>query len=231
MSYHGYSSGSSTTAPAGQQAITGVTTEQRDSGYNVAVQTNTTGILPEAPYGTHYMANGDLMTGSSAELLHEEMSTSLGITEVIPKNGAVNINDKNARSGTRRAAQTALYSDIPLNFRVHPTLYDVRPLKDLDAVRQSVKNLVLSNFTDRPFQPNLGGNITGLLFEPPDIGTAVALREEIKRMLDEHEPRITNIKVSINDNRDANAYEVTIQYLIIIADTDDEVEFYLERLR
>ena len=135
-------------------------------------------------------------------------------------------------SGYRTSSLTnVIYSDIPLTFRVHPNLKDVRPLKDLDAIRQSIKNLVLSNFTDRPFQPQLGANITRLLFEPADTGTALAIKEEVKRVLYEHEPRVTDITIQVFDNMDANAYKINIGYLAIVANTQDETEFYLERLR
>jgi phage baseplate assembly protein W len=130
-----------------------------------------------------------------------------------------------------RTSSPAVYSDIPLDLKIHPNLYDVRPLKDTRAVQQSVKNLVLSNFTDRPFQPYLGSNVTALLFEPADVGTAIALKEEIIRVLTDHEPRIANVTVQVFDNSDRNAYKINIGYTIVISDTNDNTEFYLERLR
>ena len=98
-------------------------------------------------------------------------------------------------------------------------------------MQQSIKNLVLSNFTDRPFQPELGSNVTALLFEPADVGTAIALREEIIRVLTDHEPRIANITVEVFDNSDRNAYQINIGYTVVISDTQEETNFYLERLR
>lgn len=178
--------------------------------------------LPTPPTGMHYMPNGDLMTGES----HVEDESIPNYTRSLPVN-----NGLSDSASSSRVANPSIYSDIPLSLRLHPNLYDVRPLKDLSAIRQSVKNLILSNFTDRPFQPYLSSNVTGLLFEPADVGTAIAMKEEIRRVLTEYEPRVTNITIQIDDDIDANAYRVTIGYLVIIADTNDETTFSLERLK
>jgi hypothetical protein len=168
------------------------------------------------------MVNGDLMTGTA----HTYSDPVPLYQETLPVNNAFSDSNKSSRQ-----ASAPVYSDLPFSFRVHPNTYDVRPIKDLNAIKQSVKNLVLSNFTDRPFQPHLGSNITGLLFELADVGTAVAMREEIKRVLKEHEPRVTNVTVQISDNMDANAYQVTVGYLAVIANTYDETTLYLERIK
>ena len=178
--------------------------------------------LPTAPEGMHYMPNGDLMTGSA----HAYSDPVPSYQATLPANNG--FSDKN--SSSRQASKT-IYADLPFSFRVHPNTYDVRPIKDLNAIKQSVKNLVLSNFTDRPFQPHLGSNVTGLLFELADMGTAVAMREEIKRVLKEHEPRVTNVTVQISDNSDANAYQIKVGYLAVIANTYDETTLYLERIK
>jgi len=178
--------------------------------------------LPTPPDGMHYMVNGDLMTGAE----HVQSESVPSYQETLRTNNGYS--DANTSS---RQASAPIYSDLPFSFRVHPNTYDVRPIKDLNAIKQSVKNLVLSNFTDRPFQPHLGSNVTALLFELADVGTAVAMREEIKRVLKEHEPRVANVTVQISDNMDANAYQVTVGYLAVIANTYDETTLYLERIK
>ena len=64
------------------------------------------------------------------------------------------------KSNSTNVAITRTYRDIPLSFQKHPGTGDVRPLKDIDAVKQSVKNLILTNFGDRPFQFDIGSNVT-----------------------------------------------------------------------
>jgi phage baseplate assembly protein W len=178
--------------------------------------------LPIPPAGMHYMENGDLMYGSA----HADSDTTPNYQSTLPVNSGLSDSFRSSRTSS-----SAVYSDIPLDMKIHPNIYDVRPLKDARAVQQSVKNLVLSNFTDRPFQPELGSNVTALLFEPADVGTAIALREEIIRVLTDHEPRIANVTVEVFDNSDRNAYQINIGYTIVISDTNDNTEFYLERLR
>ena len=125
-----------------------------------------------------------------------------------------------------------LYTDLPINFKgVHPNLKDIIALKDIDAVKQSVKNLILTNHGERPFQPEIGSNITRLLFEPADTFTASAISREVKAVLKRFEPRVTNITVQVFDNSDRNAYSITIGFTVVFSDEAQEVNFYLQRLR
>lgn len=124
-----------------------------------------------------------------------------------------------------------LYADLDLGLSIHPVKKDVVPLTDIRAVRNAVKNLVLTNFGERPFQPKLGSNVTALLFEPTDQFTAIQMKKEIYRLLEDHEPRINATRVQILDDADANAYRVTIEFNVIQANTQTEVEFALQRLR
>ncbi len=124
-----------------------------------------------------------------------------------------------------------LYSDLPLGLQVHPNLEDVIALKDMDAVKQSVRNLILTNQGERPFQPAIGSNITALLFEPADTFTAVAIKKEVLAVLKRYEPRVTNITVQVLDNSDRNAYHITIGFKIIFSDIPQEINLYLQRLR
>jgi phage baseplate assembly protein W len=125
-----------------------------------------------------------------------------------------------------------LYTDLPINFKgVHPNLKDIIALKDIDAVKQSVKNLILTNHGERPFQPQIGSNITRLLFEPADAFTASGIQREIYSVLTRFEPRVSNITVQVFDNSDRNAYSITIGFTVVFSDEAQEVNFYLQRLR
>lgn len=124
-----------------------------------------------------------------------------------------------------------LFSDIPLEFITHPNTRDIRPLTDINAVRQAVKILVLSNFTDRPFHPELGGNVTRYLFENTSKFTAIALRDEILRVIRRNEPRVTNEKVEIQLDEDRNRILVTLLFTIKLSNINTEVSFYLDRIR
>lgn len=124
-----------------------------------------------------------------------------------------------------------LYTDLPLGLQVHPNLKDVRPLRDIDAVKQSIRNLILTNYGERPFQPAIGSNITALLFEPADTLTAIAIEKEVLAVLKRYEPRVTNVTVQVFDHSDRNAYHITIGFKITFSEEEQETSFYLQRLR
>jgi phage baseplate assembly protein W len=142
-----------------------------------------------------------------------------------------NLSDYN-KNRSSNVLRRNLYTDLPINFKsVHPNLKDIIALKDIDAVKQSVKNLIVTNHGERPFQPEIGSNITRLLFEPADVFTASAIKTEILAVLQRFEPRVTDITVQVFDNSDRNAYNITIGFRVIFAESDQEVNFYLQRLR
>lgn len=123
------------------------------------------------------------------------------------------------------------YSDLNLSLQLHPTRKDIIPLKDDAAVKNAVKNLVLTSHYERPFHPELGGNMRGLLFEPADTITQLAIKDNIKKILADHEPRINKVRVFIEDQADRNSYRVTISFNIKQDDSQAEVEILLRRLR
>ena len=124
-----------------------------------------------------------------------------------------------------------VYSDLDLSFERHPVYNDIRPVKDIDAVKNAVKNLLLTDRGERPFRPNLGSGLMDLLFEHNNPYTIQAVRARIIDMLQAYEPRINQVKVSIQDLPDDNAIHVKVGFNITQISDDQEVEFYLERLR
>lgn len=139
-----------------------------------------------------------------------------------------NVNEKKPA----RVAGGTLYADIPLSFGVHPVLEDVRPLTDVDAIRQSVRNLINTNHFERPFQPEIGCNIRALLFDNVDSLTSTSLQDSIQTTLNKYEPRLTDLSVRVNAFPDRNLYEVSLSFRIVNNPTAREtVTFELERLR
>ena len=122
------------------------------------------------------------------------------------------------------------YSDLDLKLRLHKIRKDIVPLRDDQAVKNSLKNLILTNFFERPFQPGVGANLRGLLFEPADAITELAIEDSIKRVI-KLEPRVTPTYVEVVDLSDRNAYRITIKFLIKQYDQSSEVEIVLRRLR
>jgi phage baseplate assembly protein W len=134
-------------------------------------------------------------------------------------------------SNSTQVAITRKYADLPLSFIQHPGTGDIRPLNDLDAVKQSVKNLILTNFGERPFHPEIGGNVTSYLFENANGLTSFAIEEEIKKVLKEHEPRVNGVTIRVQDNMDANNFIVHLQYNVLALNIEVQSSFYLKRLR
>tara|TARA_B110000483_G_C18047211_1_gene485011 strand:+ start:431 stop:865 length:435 start_codon:yes stop_codon:yes gene_type:complete len=133
---------------------------------------------------------------------------------------------------TGKVAMQTLYKDFPMFFTgIHPGKKDIAGIKDLDAVRRAVKNLILTNFNERPFHPDIGSNVTALLFEPADTFTSTAIKEEILYVLKKYEPRTSGHSVQVTDNSDRNAYDITIGFNVIFSPKREEINFYLQRLR
>ncbi len=123
------------------------------------------------------------------------------------------------------------WRDLDLSLKIHPIRKDIIPLKDDAAIKNAVKNLLVSNFFERPFQPTLGANLRGLLFEPADAITKLDLKQGIRRVLDTHEPRIKVLNIKVLDEPDNNSYRITVNFLIKEYDTAESVEIVLRRLR
>ena len=96
------------------------------------------------------------------------------------------------------------YSDLDVMFVAHPISGDIAIKKDSDAVKRSVRNILLTNNYERPFKPNFGANLRARLFEMNDFGMASLVISDIKEALSALEPRITNISVKMEDTDDNN---------------------------
>ena len=110
---------------------------------------------------------------------------------------------------------TRLYRDVALSFETNAATKDVIVKKDVDAVKQSVKNLILTNHFERPFHPEIGSCITNLLFETLDPITANSLSRVIGEVITNFEPRAQVVSVDARPNAEANSYEVTIDFRVI----------------
>ncbi len=99
---------------------------------------------------------------------------------------------------------TRIYKDLDLNFTRNPVTNDILRIEDVDAVKRSVRNLVQTNFYERPFHPELGCGIRGLLFEnySPIIG--IFLKRKIAEVINRYEPRVSLVNVTLDDDPDRN---------------------------
>jgi phage baseplate assembly protein W len=132
--------------------------------------------------------------------------------------------------GTDRAAQ--IYSDIDLFFGPKVGSKDISKLTNFVAVKRSVRNLVLTNFYEKPFHPEIGSGVRDILFEPMTPITAYVLTMKIEEVIENFEPRARLVGVRAMPNLDNNAYDVTIEFYVVNAPTElVNMEILLERLR
>tara|TARA_R100000951_G_scaffold95146_1_gene84126 strand:- start:457 stop:864 length:408 start_codon:yes stop_codon:yes gene_type:complete len=127
--------------------------------------------------------------------------------------------------------RTKIYKDFDLSFSVNPITGDLGTKSDVNAIQQSLKTLINTNFFERPFQPTLGCNIRSLLFEPISPVTANDMKTVINDVLVNYEPRIVVQNIEIRDNSDTNSYFITILYNIGSNKTINTFETILKRLR
>jgi phage baseplate assembly protein W len=123
------------------------------------------------------------------------------------------------------------FTDIDLNFAKNPVTRDVNVLQDETAIKRSLKNIILTNTYERPFLPELKGNVTAMLFEPFTDLTVIRLEKGIRDAILSYEPRVVLQDVIVEGDPDRNRFIVTIRFQIRNTSKVSETQFYLERLR
>ena len=109
---------------------------------------------------------------------------------------------------------------------------DVNKVTDIQAVKRSVRNLVLLNSYEKPFHPEIAGDVRGLLFENMTPLTSAVIARKIQDVIENFEPRARLTGVQAIPDFDRNLYEVTVYFYVVNAPTElVEVTQLLERLR
>lgn len=124
-----------------------------------------------------------------------------------------------------------IYSDIDFTFTKKPVIGDIALSYDNQAVIRSLRNLLSTNFYERPFNPGLGSNLNSLLFEPISSLTTSAIEQNIKQTIENYEPRALLKSVVADPDVDNNAYNVTITFFLQNATQPTTVTLFLERNR
>tara|TARA_B100000508_G_C11257566_1_gene179459 strand:+ start:88 stop:480 length:393 start_codon:yes stop_codon:yes gene_type:complete len=128
-------------------------------------------------------------------------------------------------------SSTRQFADLDLNFTPHPVTGDVGFKKDENAIKQAVKNLVLTQNFERPFHSEIGSSLRSLLFEPATPMTKEILRKTISDTITNFEPRVDLIDVEIRYTLDDTAVDVRIVFKIRNTFTPIDVNLTLERTR
>ena len=123
------------------------------------------------------------------------------------------------------------HRDLDLSLKIHPIRKDIIPLKDDNAIKNALRNLLVSNFYDRPFSRDKGANLKGLLFEPADVITTITMRKNLEAVIKKYEPRVAIRRINIIDNPDTNSYRINVNFKIKENDTNESVSIVLRRLK
>ena len=123
------------------------------------------------------------------------------------------------------------FKDLDLNFNIHPVRKDISKSIGPMAVVNSIKNLILTNYYERPFQPDIGSNVRRLLFENLDNITASTIKDEIERTIVNYEPRATVKTINVTADYDKNGFKVYLEFFIVNQTAPIVINFLLERIR
>ncbi len=126
---------------------------------------------------------------------------------------------------------TRTFKDLDLNFQIHPVRKDINVFKNEYAIINAVKNLVLTNFYERPFQPQLGSNVRRLLFENIDTVIASQLERSIEETILNFEPRVQISRITALPKPDENKYSVELEFFVVNNASPITINFFLERVR
>ena len=107
------------------------------------------------------------------------------------------------------------FRDFSLTFEKNAVTNDILALKNEAAIKESVKNIVLYNFYEKPFDPFFGGNIIGLLFENSTPSMELEVKNRIEESVEIHEPRVTAVSVDVDFEPDRNELNCSVSYLIL----------------
>ena len=137
-----------------------------------------------------------------------------------------------AQSQNDIARNVRQYKDLDLFFSRKRGSNDIAKITDIEAVKRSVRNLVLTNFYEKPFHPEIGSGVRDMLFENMTPITAVVLARKVEDVIENFEPRARLIGVRALPHLDSNEYELTIEFFVVNTPTElIDMTIFLEVLR
>lgn len=124
-----------------------------------------------------------------------------------------------------------IFSDLDLDFTKHPITKDVSRKTKENAVIASMKNLIFTNYYERPFNPTFGSNIRKMLFEPIDGLTGSILDKEIRTLLGNYEPRVQIDALQVNADIENQGYQIILRFYTLNSAKPIAISLFLNRLR
>ena len=133
------------------------------------------------------------------------------------------------KPNSKNVAIKSAYKDLDLMFTAHPITGDVATKSDSDAVRRAVRNIVMTNYYERPFKPSLGANIRGLLFELDTDRKLNRAKRRLAEAIEDFEPRVEKVRCVFQS--EGNSLDVTVFYNIKNGLSNQELQFTVNRTR
>ena len=124
-----------------------------------------------------------------------------------------------------------IYKDLNMSFTKNPATKDVARLFDIQAIKRSVKNIILTNKYERPFNPAFGCNLRGFLFENLTEPMVVIIKDRVAMAIEKYEPRVSVEDVIVKNSSDPNGINIQVSFLINGVEAPITVSTFLQRVR
>ena len=124
-----------------------------------------------------------------------------------------------------------VYADFHKDLSLHPVSFDLARRLDEQSIRESIRNLVLTNRGERPFQPELGCDLRSLLFENMGPEISIVAKDLIKTVIENYEPRCNLLNVEVRQLFDEGALDITIVFNVINIEEPITLNIILDRVR
>ena len=124
-----------------------------------------------------------------------------------------------------------IYKDLNLDFQQNTATKDIQKMLDVESVKRSVRNLINLNHYEKPFHPEIGSNLRGMLFENISPQMTHFIGKQIELLIKNYEPRCKLVEVKNKPNLERNGYSVSISFYVVNHSQPVQVETFLERLR
>ena len=124
-----------------------------------------------------------------------------------------------------------IYKDLNMSFTKNPATKDVARLFDIQAIKRSVKNIILTNKYERPFNPDFGCNLRGFLFENITEPLLVIIKDRVAMAIEKYEPRVSVEDVVVKNDIDTNGINIQVSFLINGVEAPVTVSTFLQRVR
>jgi len=136
-----------------------------------------------------------------------------------------------ATQSNESTRSSRIFKDLNLDFQQNTATKDIQKIKDIEAVKRSVRNLINTNHYEKPFHPEIGSNLRAMLFELMSPQMNHLISKQIENLINNYEPRCNLVEVFAQPMFERNGYSVQISYMVNNHQEPVIGESYLERLR